>query len=200
VSDCGTPRQCTLEDVLAIRSAIESGDLPRAIQLRHAIWPPRAQGQHQRFVFIRDCDESDLYVCLHAPMPLFTFCSDEELRELRLRMATAACVSTRPERALIPDSSFPWPHPMSPKAAAQNFYKSTSIHRNVEAWLKSGIVPTVKIANSSDGPCPVCNAAAREYAIRELPQIPLHNCENINTVGCRCSLVATKIIGLSRKW
>jgi hypothetical protein len=149
---------------------------------------------------MHETDEGDLREYFETPLPIFYFCTKEELRELRLRMATAVLVRIRIDYALSPDPSFPWPYAMSPKAAAQNFFKSTAIHRNISAWLRSGLVKTVKILNSNDGPCSVCKAAAHEYAVGQLPQLPLHNCENINTVGCRCSVVATNIAGLSEGW
>lgn len=181
----------TPEDVLAIRRAIQSGDLRRAIQLHRAIFPP------SQMAYMHNTDEGDLQECLQTPLPIFSFCADRDLHELRLRMATAICLCIRSEHALAPDAAFPWTYPMSPKAAAQNFFQSIAIHRNVSQWLKGGNVETARISNSADGPCSVCRAVAQEYTVRELPQLPLHNCENINTVGCRCVVIAKKIKGLS---
>jgi hypothetical protein len=179
---------------LDIRHAIESGDLTRAIQIQRLLFPPDPRP------LMHETDEGDLREYLETPLPVFCFCSDSDLRELRVRMAVAICLRTRVERALEPDPSFPWPYRMSPKAAAQNFAKTVAIHRNVSGWLKSGLVQAAKILSSADGPCSACETAAREYAIHDLPQLPLHNCGNLNTVGCRCSVVATKILGLSQKW
>jgi hypothetical protein len=170
----------TEEDAQAIRLAIQSGDLSRAIQLHRAIFPPAGSR------VIHDTDESDLRDCLLTPLPVFDFCSEEELRELRLRMATAICLCVRADRALIPDVGLPWPHRMSPKAAAQNFFKAVATHRNVSDWLRKGLVQTAKILNSNDGPCSECLEAAHEYEILKLPSLPLHNCKNLNTIGCRC--------------
>ena len=178
----------------AIRSALESGDLPLAIRLHRELFPL------ERLGMIHETDEGDLHDYLETPLPIFYFCTKEELRELRLRMATAVLLGMRIEDALDPDPGFPWPYAMSPRAAGQNFIKSTAIYRNVSGWLKSGLVQTVKIMNSGDGPCAACKAAAHEYAIHDLPQLPIHNCENINSVGCRCSVGAVKILGLSQKW
>ncbi|MGD0158495.1 MAG: hypothetical protein ABSB50_20585 [Terracidiphilus sp.] len=171
-----------------IRDAIEAGDLSKAIRLHRVLFPPHP------VPLIRETDESDLRECLETPLPIFSFLSEKELHELRVRMAIAICLRTRPERALSPDAAFPWPYPMSPEAATQNFFNATGTYRNVSVWLKMGFVQTVKISNSNDGPCPVCEAAAdREYEIRDLPQLPLHNCVNLNDVGCRCVLVAAKL-------
>lgn len=177
-----------------IRRALESGDLRLAIRMHRELFPPRPAA------FMHDTDEGDLREYLETPLPVFSFLSAAELRELRLRMALAVLTQTKIDYALDPGPGFPWPYAMSPKAAAQNFFKSTAIYRNVSGWLKSGLVQTVKILNSADGPCSECKAAAIEYAIRELPRLPLHNCQNLNTVGCRCSVVASKITGLSQKW
>jgi hypothetical protein len=182
----------TSEDALAIRRTLESGDLHRAIQVHRMLFPPHPMP------YMHELDESDLRDYLETPLPIFSFCSNEELRELRLRMAMAVCLGI--EKAIVPDAQFPWSHPMSAKAVAQNFFKATAIHRNVSTWMKSGLVERVKILNSFDGPCQACLEAAHEYTLSDLPQIPLHNCENINTIGCRCGVVATKITGLSRTW
>jgi hypothetical protein len=149
---------------------------------------------------MHETDEGDLRECLETPLSIFSFCSDEELRELRLCMATAICLRIRPGHALLTDPVLKWSYPMSHKATAQNFFKAIAIHRNVSAWLKHGLVPKAKILNSADGPCRECASAAREYAIQDLPQLPLHSCENLNTVGCRCSVVASEVKGLSQSW
>jgi len=184
----------TKDDALSIRHAIQTGDLALAIQL-HRVISPTVQMAH-----MHETDERDLREFLETPLPIFSFCSDEELRELRLCMATSICLHIRPENALLTETSLTWRHPMSHKAAAQNFFKTVAIHRTVSAWLKHGLVRTAKILNSADSPYRECEAAAREYAIQELPQLPLHGCENLNTVGCRCSVVASKINGLSQSW
>ncbi|MGA3262441.1 MAG: hypothetical protein ABSC47_00165 [Terracidiphilus sp.] len=170
----------TTEDAQAIRRAIQAGDLHRAIQLHRAIFPPADSK------VIHETDEGDLQDFLYTPLPVFSFCSDEELRELRLRMATAICLCIRADRAIIPDAVLPWPHRMSPKAAAQNFFNAIATHRNVSYWLRKGLVQTAKILNSIDGPCSACLEAAQEYDILQLPSLPLHNCKNLNTIGCRC--------------
>jgi hypothetical protein len=148
--------------------------------------------------FIHETDERDLREYLETPLPVFSFCTSAELREVRIRMALAVSLGIYVDHALHPDPSFPWPYPMSPKATEQNFFQSTAIHRNVSQWLKSGQVQAAKILNSADGPCAPCKEAAREYDIHDLPQRPIHNCENLNLVGCRCGAVATKINGLSQ--
>jgi hypothetical protein len=189
------PNRYSPAEALAIRHAVESGDLSSAIQLHRALFPP------VNLPFMRNTDESDLRNYLEAPLPIFAFCSETELRELRLRMAVAVCLGNFPiEKAFVPDVSFPWPHLMSPGAVAQNFFKATTIHRSVTDWRNSGCVEAVKILNSSDDPCQSCIEAAVEYSLSDLPLLPLHTCENVDTIGCRCSIVATKITGLSRKW
>jgi len=178
----------------ALRRAIEAGDLHGAIQIQRSLFPPSPRS------YMHEIDEGDLRDYLETPLPVFSFCSDAELRELRVRMSVAICLRIRIEHALEPDDSFHWQHPMSPRAAAQNFVKAAATHRNVAQWLKSGLVRRARILNSNDGPCLACRSAAREYAIHDLPQLPIHNCEHLNTVGCRCSVVAAEILGLSQKW
>jgi hypothetical protein len=190
-----TPSKYTAQDAAEIRRVIECGDLPRAVRLYQQLFPTFTSA------VIRDLDEGDLEDCMLRPIPILSFCSDAELREVRIRMALAMCLQIRAERAIIPDETLRWPYAMSPRAVAQNFFNSIATHRNVGQWKKSGFVRTVKISNSSDGPCQVCKAAAgQEYDIRDLPQLPLHNCENLNDVGCRCVLVAAKLIEPSKRW
>ena len=177
----------------SIRDAIESGDLSEAIRLHRVLFPP------DPVPLIHETDESDLRECLETPLPIFFFCSADELRELRIRMASAVCLRTPLDKALSPDAAFPWSYSMSPKAVAQNFFNATATYRNVSAWLKSRIVQAVKIANSNDGPCSICEAAAKEYVIGNVPSLPLHDCENLNSVGCRCGLVTTKLVEPSKK-
>lgn len=184
----------TTEAAQSIRRAIETGELHRAIELHCRIFPPA------RVTHIHDTDENDLREFLHTPLPIFSFCTDEELRELRLRLATAICLGARPESALMPDAGFSWDHPMSLKAAAQNFFNAIGAHRNISGWLKSGLVETARILNSSDGPCSACLQAAHEYELHQLPNLPLHNCENLNTIGCRCVICPSRIKGLTQQW
>jgi hypothetical protein len=185
----------TPQDAMAVRRAIEDCDLSRAIEIHRQIFPPL------KMAFMHDTDEGDLRECLETPLPLFSFCSEAELRELRIRIAWALCLCMNPlEKALTSGMGFEWPHSMSLKATAQNFFKAIATYRNISQWKRSGKVEAVKIISSADGPCQSCKAAAREYTLDELPELPLHACENLHTVGCRCGVVATKIMGLSRRW
>jgi hypothetical protein len=172
-----------------IKRIIQSGNLADAIECHRQMYPPAGDGH------LHETDTRDLRECLSTPLPLFSFCSDAELLELRLRMATALVVGGRLE--LIPDATFPWEHRMTPKAAAHNFFASITNHRNVSQWRRSNVVLTARIQNSLDGPCSSCKEAAREYALAGLPSVPIHTCENINTVGCRCVAVAMKIRGIN---
>jgi hypothetical protein len=173
-----------------IKRIIQAGNLAGAIEFHRQMYPPAGNG------YIHETDTRDLRECLATPLPLFSFCSDAELLELRLRMATALVEGRRFE--LIPDATFPWKHRMTPKAAVHNFFASIANHRNVSEWRRGNVVLAVKIKNSMDGPCSSCREAAREYALADLPSVPIHTCENINTVGCRCIAVASKIRGINR--
>ena len=172
---------------MEIRRVLECGDLPRAVRLHRQLFSTFASA------VIRGLDESDLEDCMFRPVPVLAFCSDAEFREIRIRMAAAMCLQVRAERAIIPDQTLVWPYPMSPRAVAQNFFNSIMTHRNVTEWKKKGIVLAARILNSSDGPCRTCREAAREYALNDLPGIPLHTCENLNTIGCRCSAVSSRL-------
>lgn len=182
-----TPSKYTDQDSAEIRRTIDYGDLPSAVRLHSQLFPTF------KSAIIRDLDESDLEDCMFRPIPILSFCSDPELREVRIRMALAMCLQIRAERAIIPDETLRWPYAMSPCAVAQNFIKSIATHRNVSQWKKMGIVLTAKILNSNDGPCRTCREAAREYALNDLPGLPLHNCENLNTIGCRCSATTVRL-------
>lgn len=66
--------------------------------------------------------------------------------------------------------------------------------RNVELWRRSGLVRTVKIFCSADGPCVACaELRNRVWPIEELPEIPYEHCTSPQ--GCRCGCVADLIEG-----
>jgi hypothetical protein len=91
----------TAEDEVAVRRAIQAGALQKAIEIHRAIFP---WGDSP---LIRDIDERDLHECLYSPAPVFSFCLDKDLRELRLRMATAVCLEIRADRRLLQTIAFP---------------------------------------------------------------------------------------------
>jgi hypothetical protein len=170
-----------------VRRIIQAGNLAGAIEIHRQLYPPMGKGH------LHETDTSDLRECLTAPLPIFSFCSDGELLELRLRMATELIGG---RFTLTPDVNFPWRHPMTPKATVHNFFASIASFRNVSAWRRNKNVLMARIQNSSCGPCSSCVEAAREYELADLPSIPIHSCENINTVGCRCVAIASKIHGV----
>jgi hypothetical protein len=98
---------------------------------------------------------------------------------------------------LVPDDSLPWIHAMTAKAASQNFFASIAYHRNVSAWRFSKVVLRARIQNSMDAPCSACRESARDYELADLPSVPIHACRNINTVGCRCVAIASRIKGIN---
>lgn len=173
-----------------VRNLIESGDLAGAIRVHRFFYPPAGDS------YIHETDEGDLLECLTTPLPVFSFCSEEELNELRIRMALAL-VEGRNFK-LAPDASLPWRHRMRPEAAVHNFFASVACYRNVVQWKRSGVVLRAKILNSGDGGCPACQAIAeQDYELSDLPSIPFHGCENLEAVGCRCIVVASQIRGIN---
>lgn len=171
-----------------IRSIVKAGDLFRAIRIHRSMFPT------SNSPIMHETDVGDLTECLYTPLPIFSFCSDAELRELRLRMAVAL-VSGGFE--LVPDDILPWHHPMAPKATVHNFFASLASHRNVSDWRRGGVVLRARIVGSCDGPCSACAAAAQgDYALSDLPSIPIRECKNLNTIGCRCIAVGTKFKGI----
>lgn len=169
------------------RRMIENGDFSAAIRLHRRFFPP------ENIPFMHDTEESDFAECFSTPLPVFSFCTPEELRELRIRYALGFF---RGFDSVI-DDGFPWPYAMTHKAVLQNFYMSIAGYRNLSSWRKTGVVEAVHLLNSNDGPCPVCRAAAAEYAIANAPAIPILSCQNLNAVGCRCILTAAKIKGIN---
>jgi hypothetical protein len=69
-----------------IKRILQAGNLAGAIELHRQISPPAGNG------LFHETDTSDLREYLSTPLPLFSSCSDAELIELRLRMATALVV------------------------------------------------------------------------------------------------------------
>jgi hypothetical protein len=173
---------------VTVRELIESGRLDDAIHIYRCIHLPTGNR------FIHETSAEDLRECLATPLPVFSFCSADELRELRVRMAMALIEGRR--LVLEPDARLPWQHRMTPKAAVHNFFASLSAQRNVSSWRNSGVVLRVRIINSGDGGCSVCQKAVGDYALADLPSIPIHNCENLNVFGCRCIAVGSKFKGI----
>jgi hypothetical protein len=171
-----------------IKRIIQAGNLPGAIELHRQMYCLASNE------YFHETDTSDLRACLTTPLPLFSFCSAAELLELRLRMATALVFGGRV--SLVPDESFPWKHKMTTKAAIHNFFASIANYRTIADWRRSNVVLRAKIRNCMDGPCSSCREAAKEYELADLPSIPIHTCENINTIGCRCVAVASQMRGI----
>jgi hypothetical protein len=172
----------------SVRELIESGRLDEAINVHRRIHPSTGNK------FIHETSADDLRECLVTPLPVFSFCSVYELHEMRIRMAMAL-VEGR-SFVLEPDFQFPWRHPMTPEAAVHNFFATLAADRNVSGWRESGVVLRARVINSMDGACSVCRKVVAEYALSDLPSIPVHDCENLNTLGCRCIAVASKFRGI----
>jgi hypothetical protein len=170
------------------RRMLESGDFSAAIRLHRRSFPP------ENISLMHETDEGDLAECFSTPLPVFSFCSPDELWELRIRMAVELVEGRRFK--FIPDDQFPWPHEMTPKAVVHNFFASVAYHRNLQSWRRIGVVETARLLNSNDGPCPTCGSMAIEYSIENVPSIPILTCHNLNTVGCRCVLTPRKIKGI----
>lgn len=61
-------------------------------------------------------------------------------------------------------------------------------HRNIESWRTSGLVRTVKIVCSADGPCKVCaRLSKRTWPIEDVPEIPYEHCTSDE--GCKCGYI-----------
>ena len=178
------------EHVSEALKLVRVGALREAVRLHRSIYK-----QFNDSLF-PDLSEADLRECLYTPLPVFSFCTSHELRELRERMAAGLVVRSP---AFDKNSGCTWGHPMSAKAVDQNFWMSVYFHRNYSDWKASGVVLRARIAGSCDGPCEVCKAAAvGDYPLNELPRLPHAGCLNLNTVGCRCCAIATKIKGIDR--
>lgn len=172
----------------------EARRLIRAGELRQAIRLHRSAFRQFGDPLFPDLRESDLQECVSTPLPIFSFCAPDELAELRERMAAGLVMRIG---LFGGKSDFHWTHQMSAKAVEQNFWISIMGHRNWLQWMQSGAVLRAKILNSGDGGCAACRlAACRDYAIAEAPLPPLAGCENLNTVGCRCILMASRIKGI----
>jgi len=78
-------------------------------------------------------------------------------------------------------------------AAVNMIIAAVQIGRNVESWRRLGLVRTVKILCSADGPCAACaGLRSRIWPINELPEIPYEHCTSPQ--GCRCVVCAADLI------
>jgi len=83
---------------------------------------------------------------------------------------------------------------LSGPSAVSMIINSVQTMRNVEGWRSSGLVRTVKILCSADGPCEACDGLRnRVWPIDDLPEIPYEHCTSPG--GCRCVCVAHLIEG-----
>lgn len=172
------------------RALIRIGALREAIKLHRSVFPAYNDP------LFPDLSEADLRECLTTPLPVFSFCTDDELRELRQSMALGL-IAGNSGTELVGGAS--WQHRMSVKAVYQNFWMSVMNYRNISEWRRSGLVVTARIVNSGDGGCPACQELTRrDHLLAEFPGLPFHACENLNTVGCRCVAIAGRIKGITR--
>lgn len=166
------------------RKLLEGGDAAGALRLCHKFHSPNPMP------FMHETNVEDLSLALSVSTPALAFCSDEELKELRVIVAMAHLPMRHVSHGRLAREGFIWDHPMSFDAAIQNLLKAIASQRNILRWRDSGIVKSVKILNSQDGPCKVClEAAAKTYPIGETPELPIVGCTNIRA-GCRCVIVA----------
>jgi hypothetical protein len=124
------------------------------------------------------------------------FCTAREMKQLRVAVALAWLGVD--QRELVNDLSkrLAWPHPMRIGAAVHNLIAGCFAEKNAKRWKTNGLVESVKLLTSADGPCEVCRKAAeREYTASETPITPVPGCTNMED-GCRCVMAPTKMKGI----
>ena len=63
--------------------------------------------------------------------------------------------------------------------------------RNVESWLATGLVSSVEVVCSSDGPCEACSELSEHpWPIDTVPEIPYEHCAS--EWGCHCGLILSE--------
>jgi len=64
--------------------------------------------------------------------------------------------------------------------------------RNVESWQASGLVSSVEVVCSTDGPCVACSELSEHpWSIDTVPEIPYEHCTS--AWGCHCGLILSEI-------
>lgn len=64
--------------------------------------------------------------------------------------------------------------------------------RNVESWQASGLVSSVEVVCSTDGPCEACSELSEHpWSIDTVPEIPYEHCTS--EWGCHCGLILSEI-------
>ncbi len=77
-------------------------------------------------------------------------------------------------------------------AAVKMIISYVQSRRNVESWQSSGLVRTVKIICSADGPCKVCaKLSNRTWLLEDVPEIPYEHCTSDE--GCKCGYVLADV-------
>ena len=73
-------------------------------------------------------------------------------------------------------------------AAVKMIFSYVQSRRNFESWRSSGLVRTVRIVCSADGPCKVCaRLSNRTWPIKDVPEIPYEHCTSDE--GCKCGYI-----------
>ena len=85
------------------------------------------------------------------------------------------------------------------KQSNRSFMKAAHAS-HLKSWRESGMVQSVKIAGSADGPCAECrNFLDRSYGLYEVPELPNRRCTTPG--GCRCALPSSiSFIRRSKPW
>ncbi len=136
--------------------------------------------------------EQHMEAAIHTSTPVLSFCSEEQLFELRTVLALwfAEC-------EVPPRDDLKWDHPMPVEAAFRTLLSAYQINFTASEWKKSGIVLRASVRNSTVETCKYCAAKAGEYDIKDLPLPPFTCCTNTQ-MGCRCIIVGTEIDKLKK--
>ncbi len=80
-----------------------------------------------------------------------------------------------------------------PYFVKHNLMAAASFRSVMQTWRETGVVKTVKMVCSSDGPCDACaDVKGKTYHLSNVPELPYSLCSN-TVIGCRCAAVTAAI-------
>jgi len=164
-------REATESDV---ESALRDGRIEDVIQIYKALEKQRTTF-HPEMPLIPSSNDEILTALTAAPTALRAY-STAEIREARIQAAMVLLGMKRMPR-FTPE--------MKP---VNTLIVYAQLHRNLEAWRRSGVVAGISAQCSNDGPCRKCKRLeGRVWHIGAIPEFPNPACTNPG--GCRCTLV-----------
>lgn len=168
------------EVALRVEAALREGKVEDAMRIYSAFEQERPPF-HSEIPLI-PCSRDDLMTALTDTPPALLPHSAAEISEARIHAAMALLGMTR------------LPCFKRETKPVHTLIAYVALHRNLESWRRSGVVPGVTVLCSDDGPCEECKKLQdRVWPIKAVPELPNPACTTPG--GCRCVMAARLLDG-----